>query len=157
MIAETVFKNIVNERRMVTPGREFGQGSNKPLSLYLSLSLYLYLYLSLSFSLSWVLSLSCKEAGRSGGLILMKTTWKCWLKSILMMIVLSWMEAGRSRVFFWKLTECYWVFLHNNNWLKTWSSFSEKTTFQFLSQVNASPWSRFVFVSLKRVKNSWLT
>ena len=26
MIAETVFKNIVNERRMVTPVREFGQG-----------------------------------------------------------------------------------------------------------------------------------
>ena len=25
MIAETVFKNIVSERRMVTPGREFGQ------------------------------------------------------------------------------------------------------------------------------------
>ena len=25
MIAETVFKNIVNERRIVTPGREFGQ------------------------------------------------------------------------------------------------------------------------------------
>ena len=48
MIAETVFKNIVNERRMVTPGREFGQGSNKPLSLYLSLSLSLYLSLSLS-------------------------------------------------------------------------------------------------------------
>ena len=36
MIAETVFKNMVKERRMVTPGRKFDQGEDLVLRTMLA-------------------------------------------------------------------------------------------------------------------------